>query len=242
LVSTQHPSENEISVVLTWKLGSSCQTNDGKNTTRFLPTFPASCPYVTSVGSTQYVQPEEATIFSGGGFSDRFPRPAYQNTAVSSYLKKLGTKWQNLYNAGGRGFPDVAAQGMNFHVIDKNGTNVQLNELFSGTSASAPTFAAIVSLLNNARLSEGQAPLGFLNPWLYSVGYKGLTDIVNGGSVGCIGEAIFSGLPAPVVPFASFNATKGWDPVSGLGTPLFDKLLQLAVPKAPWNCIEGKRY
>lgn len=30
-------------------VGSACQTNDGKNTTRFLPIFPAACPYVTSV-------------------------------------------------------------------------------------------------------------------------------------------------------------------------------------------------
>jgi tripeptidyl-peptidase-1 len=30
-------------------VASACQTNDGKNTTRFLPIFPAACPYVTSV-------------------------------------------------------------------------------------------------------------------------------------------------------------------------------------------------
>jgi tripeptidyl-peptidase-1 len=30
-------------------VGSACQTNDGKNTTRFNPVFPAACPYVTSV-------------------------------------------------------------------------------------------------------------------------------------------------------------------------------------------------
>ena len=32
-------------------VGSACQTNDGKNTTRFLPIFPAACPFVTSVVS-----------------------------------------------------------------------------------------------------------------------------------------------------------------------------------------------
>jgi tripeptidyl-peptidase-1 len=30
-------------------VASACQTNDGKNATRFLPIFPAACPYVTSV-------------------------------------------------------------------------------------------------------------------------------------------------------------------------------------------------
>jgi tripeptidyl-peptidase-1 len=30
-----------------------CISNDGKNTTKFIPSFPVSCPYVTSVGATQ---------------------------------------------------------------------------------------------------------------------------------------------------------------------------------------------
>lgn len=47
-------------------VGISCQTNDGKNTTRFNPIFPATCPYVTSVGGTTGVDPEKATYFSSG--------------------------------------------------------------------------------------------------------------------------------------------------------------------------------
>ena len=99
----------------------------------------------------------------------------------------------------------------------------------AGTSASAPSFAGIVSLLNDARLAAGKSPLGFLNPWIYSTAYRGLTDIVDGGSKGCTGTDIYSGLPAPFVPFASWNATKGWDPVTGYGTPVFSKLLRLAL-------------
>ena len=91
-------------------VGSACETNDGKNTTRFLPIFPASCPFVTTVGGTFHVQPERAASFSSGGFSDRFPRPAYQRDAVDQYLARLGSRWEGLYNPGGRGFPDVAAQ------------------------------------------------------------------------------------------------------------------------------------
>lgn len=30
-----------------------CQSNDGKNTYKFLPSFPPSCPYVTTVGATE---------------------------------------------------------------------------------------------------------------------------------------------------------------------------------------------
>ena len=95
-------------------------------------------------------------------------------------------------------------------------------------SAAAPTFAAVVANLNSARLSRRQPPLGFLNPFIYSVGYKGLTDIVNGGSDGCRGTDIYSGLPTPFVPYASWNATKGWDPVTGYGTPNLQKLLSLS--------------
>lgn len=49
-----------------------CVSNDGQNTTKFIPNFPASCPYVTAVGTTEGFNPEVATtsFFSGGGFSD----------------------------------------------------------------------------------------------------------------------------------------------------------------------------
>jgi tripeptidyl-peptidase-1 len=204
-------------------VGSACQTNDGKNTTRFLPIFPASCPYVTSVGGTQRVEPEEAIYFSSGGFSDIWDRPDYQTNAVSAYLQKLGNKWEGLYNPKGRGFPDVAAQGARFRVVDK-GTQISVG----GTSASAPVFASIVGMLNNKRISSGKPTLGFLNPWIYSQGYKGLNDIVKGGSTGCTGRSIYSGLRAPYVPYASWNATEGWDPVTGLGTPDFGKLLAIS--------------
>ena len=37
-----------------------------------------------------------------------------------------------------------------------------------GTSASSPSFAAMVSLLNEARLQAGKPQMGFLNPFLYA--------------------------------------------------------------------------
>lgn len=192
-----------------------------------MPQFPASCPWVTSVGSTQYIDPEEATYFSSGGFSDLWPTPVYQLSVVRSYLKNLGEKWKGLYNPQGRGFPDVAAQGVGYAVYDKG-----VLKHYKGTSCSSPAFAALVSLLNDARLQANLPPLGFLNPWIYSVGRSGLNDIVNGGSTGCDGRSRFHGSPngSPVVPYASWNATEGWDPVSGLGTPNFSNLLKLAVP------------
>jgi tripeptidyl-peptidase-1 len=98
----------------------------------------------------------------------------------------------------GRGYPDVAAQGKGYQVVV--GGKVQS---VGGTSASSPvcctcsleitnskllilqTFAAIVSLLNDFRISKGKAPLGFLNPVLYAKGFAGLNDIVSGSNPGC---------------------------------------------------------
>lgn len=53
-------------------------------------------------------------------------------------------------------------------------------------------------------------------------------SIVNGASKGCVGTS-FSGKPAPVVPGAEWAAVPGWDPATGLGTPLFDRMKVLAL-------------
>ncbi|KAI9851252.1 MAG: vesicle formation at the endoplasmic reticulum [Thelocarpon superellum] len=207
--------------------GSGCQTNDGKNTTRFQPTFPGACPWVTSVGGTYHVEPEEAIDFSSGGFSERFPRPSYQESDVKSYLGLLGSTWSGLYNPAGRGFPDVSTQASNFHYLDKGQEG-----LVGGTSAAAPTFAGLIANINSARVSAHLPPMGFLNPFLYGAGKAGLTDITKGTSRGCTGRDIYSGLPAPNIPNAGWAAVAGWDPSTGLGTPNFGTLLHLALTKS----------
>lgn len=65
----------------------------------------SACPWVTSVGGTRYIAPEQATSFSSGGFSRLWPRPAYQEAAVSQYLKTIPSNFSQYYNAAGRGFP-----------------------------------------------------------------------------------------------------------------------------------------
>ncbi|CDO75036.1 hypothetical protein BN946_scf184640.g11 [Trametes cinnabarina] len=162
---------------------------------------------VTSVGATESFGPEIAVGFSSGGFSNYFTRPSYQDTAVKSYLTALGDTYAGLYNASGRGFPDVAAQGVNFEII------VDGQELpVSGTSCSSPTFASVVALLNDRRAAKGKPPLGFLNPFLYSAkGRAALNDVTTGSNPGC--------------NTTGFAAGTGWDPVTGLGTPDFAKLL-----------------
>jgi tripeptidyl-peptidase I len=193
-----------------------CFTNDGRNASSFLADFPASCPYVTTVGATTGFNPEVAAhdqrngFSSGGGFSRYFPRPSYQDAAVVPYLKMLGNKYKGLYNQSGRGYPDVSAQGQTYATI-WNGTLVPLD----GTSASTPTTAAIISLVNDALIAAGKKPLGFLNPWLYKKGYQAFTDVTSGSTLGC--------------NVTGFPAVKGWDAVTGFGTPYFPKIKALAL-------------
>jgi tripeptidyl-peptidase-1 len=92
--------------------------------------------------------------------------------------------------------------------------------------------AAIIALLNDARFRVGKGPLGFINPLLYAIGFTALNDITGGGSVGCNGVNGQTGAPVPgggIVPYAMWNATSGWDPVTGLGTPNFQKLKELVL-------------
>ncbi|KAG8735912.1 hypothetical protein FRC10_010012 [Ceratobasidium sp. 414] len=182
-----------------------CETNDGASRTRFQPSFPASCPYVTAVGGTYKVSPEVGASLSQGGFSDYFPRPNWQNAAVTPFLTSLGRTYDGLYNAAGRGFPDVAAQAKDFQIVLKG-----LPDATDGTSAAAPTFAGVIALLNDYRISQGKSTLGWLNPWLYAKAAGALNDIKSGNNPGC-------GTPG-------FTAQVGWDPVTGLGTPDFVKL------------------
>ncbi|KAI1827579.1 peptidase S8/S53 domain-containing protein [Xylaria intraflava] len=195
------------------------------NGTRFSPSFPVNCPYITAVGATTLLgndtdsgeravsQPGSGpanAYYSGGGFSDYFPVPSYQESAVRHFMDHYAPNYgPNVYNNSGkaRGFPDVAAIGLNVATV-WNGTTSGVG----GTSASAPIFASIVTLLNEERLAIGKGPIGFLNPTLYRHP-EAFNDITIGGNPGCGTEG--------------FKATPGWDPVTGLGTPNYEKLLPI---------------
>lgn len=81
-----------------------------------------------------------------------------------------------------------------------------------GTSASTPIFASIVNRINEERLAKGKKTVGFMNPVLYA-NPQVLNDITNGTNPGC--------------GTVGFSAVKGWDPVTGLGTPNYPKMLEL---------------
>ena len=119
---------------------------------------------------------EASGFTSGGGFSNVFARPDYQQTAVTNFLSNVaGLPPSSTYNGTGRGFPDVSANG---YAIANFQSGVYYLE--GGTSASAPIFASIISRLNGERILAGKAPVGFLNNILYQ--HPEMFDDVVGGS------------------------------------------------------------
>ena len=133
---------------------------------------------MTSVGATTGTDPELAASLYSGGFSNVFTAPSFQASAVSAYISSLGSTYQGLYNASGRGFPDVSTQGTHFAMLFDGGLITE-----EGTSCSSPTFASVVALLNDELLGAGMNTLGWLNPWLYS-NVDALNDITSGSNPG----------------------------------------------------------
>ncbi|KAJ6467910.1 family S53 protease-like protein [Mycena sanguinolenta] len=180
----------------------------------FMPVFPASCPFVTSVGSTQGFAPEKAINFTGGGFSNVFSTSDYQMAAVSGFLQTIPDDFAGTFNKTGRGYPDVSTQGWNFETVI-------VGDIFleGGTSASSPTFAAIIALINDRLIAAKKPVLGFLNPFLYTKASSAFTDVTTGHNSGFV-------CPASSV---AFDAAVGWDPLTGFGTPNFPNLLAAAL-------------
>jgi tripeptidyl-peptidase-1 len=191
---------------------------------KYAPEFPAESPFVTVVGATQGPESgkteevcSSATggyITSGGGFSVTFTQPDYQKTQVAAYFTSVATAPAAGYNAAGRAYPDVSALGFNYTVGDAG-------EFGIGDTANAPVFAGMITLINDARLAAGKKPLGFLNQALYSLDAAVWNDIVTGDNK-CTSDSYYCCTEG-------FAAAKGWDPVSGLGSPKFQALKQALV-------------
>lgn len=198
----------------------------------FFPSFPASASYVTAVGATQGLessQPEVACtsatgggITTGGGFSGVFSQPAYQSAAVQAYLNNANANIPptNMFASQGRGYPDVAVAGHAYIlVIGGNFTAAD------GTSASAPMFAGMITLINAERIQAGKNPLGFLNQIIYNLGATNpsvFNDITSGEN-NCAAGAPQGQQGAATCCQYGFTATSGWDAASGWGSVNFPK-------------------
>jgi tripeptidyl-peptidase-1 len=106
--------------------------------------------------------PESAWDGSAGGFSNVFPQADYQADAVNSFLKSnklpfssynvsagdsIGAKG-GVFNKGGRGYPDVSANGAQFEAFIAGRL-----ESSWGTSLAAPIWGGVITLVRN--LSTG---------------------------------------------------------------------------------------
>jgi subtilase family serine protease len=167
-------------------------------TTSFAP----DSPWVTSVGGTAVelhgsARQEIAWPLSGGGFSRFYQTPSYQKTLSASVLSQF---------QGKRGVPDVSADG-----DPDTGLAMYIEgqwTLAGGTSASTPVWAGLAAIANQM----AGHPLGFINPALYKIAassnyHQDFYDITVGNNTNTTTNV------------KGYDATSGWDPITGLGSP-----------------------
>ena len=179
--------------------------------------YPASDPNVTGVGGTNLTFTNswgyssesvwsnipntgavvgQIYLASGGGVSSIFAQPSWQNDGGSVLAA----------NSAHRCVPDIAIIAgcpVIPPVIVLNGT-VQGED---GTSLSAPVFAGVVALVNQARAANGKGPIGVLGPVLYPLhGSDAFTDITSGTN-------------------GAYSAGPGYDLCTGLGSPNITNLI-----------------
>ncbi|MBO0823838.1 MAG: S53 family peptidase, partial [Actinobacteria bacterium] len=214
----------------------SCDPNS--SAALFAASTPASDPNVTGVGGTTLTADTSTGAYqsetawtepfgcnppavaatdvncSGGGFSSIYPRPGYQ-AAVSRNRA--------------RGIPDVAynagvAGGVLFYsaTLDAfEGVPPTSFFIVGGTSAGSPQWAGLAADADQL----GRHRLGNINPALYSIAQaRRLGSALHDITVGNNDVAELGG--------GGFNAVKGWDPVTGVGTPNAAVLLPLLAGRA----------
>ena len=157
---------------------------------------------LSSLASPTVTDPLEAA------FPTTSPLLLTRPTTLLPISSSLGTAYSGRYNSKGRGYPDVSLVASHFAIVDQGKV-----ESAHGTSASAPSWAALVSILNDYRKSQGKPNLGFINRLVYGNGRSALKDITSGSNRGCDSPG--------------YSATAGWDPATGLGTLDFAKLRAL---------------
>jgi len=178
--------------------------------------FGACSPFVTAVGGVWRGEMGDDPYFSAdeistGGFSSLAVNaaPSWQKNAVAAYLQTSGARPAGAVDATKRCVPDLSMFDDGLQVT-KNGQVAGEG----GTSCSAPVLSGLFSVINDALLTAGHSPLGFVNPLLYA-NQDAFLDITHG----------MNGI------FNAFAAVPGYDPATGLGT-FDDKTLDKLVAAA----------
>lgn len=182
--------------------------------------FPDASPWVTSVGGTTLTHSGgtyNEVVWNnggatGGGISRFFATPTFQQSLPQSAQQILDGK---------RGVPDVAAAadpytGLAIYYAGQW-------TLAGGTSAAAPLWAGIMAVADQV----AGRPLGYINPALYKIASSSqyssaFRDITSG-------DNSFSGKGVTV---QGYQATTGWDPTTGLGSPNAANLIPLLIKES----------
>lgn len=225
--------------------GAAQQTCDG-NSWAQAASSPASDPLVTAVGATElFAAPDCNAAFpcptphptpgtynnetalnepageftpgnfsTGGGFSVLYKRPEYQEGIRS-------------IPAGQRGVPDIAFSGSINHGVLAScavcaGSTTPAFFVFGGTSVGSPVWAGLIALTD--QLAHHR--VGFINAALYTISHISENAFYHDITVGnnAVQEPDANN---NLVSVAGFNAQKGWDATTGLGTPRANTLLPL---------------
>jgi subtilase family serine protease len=174
--------------------------------------FPASSPLVLAVGGTS-LQADATGQFqaesvwndvngtTGGGVSQYFGLPKYQQGLPSSALQQLGQH---------RGLPDVVFNADPVYIYVGFAPDPAQNGFYTngGTSESTPAWAGMIAIANQY---AGRS-LGFVNPTLYGMGLAAFGsngDMFRDVTVGNNGADGVTG----------YDAVAGWDLASGWGSP-----------------------
>jgi kumamolisin len=206
--------------------GSSSCTGQGGPLDMLAVSFPASSPWVTGVGGTNFVLNASNQIAleevwndtpiqlgaGGGGISRLFGRPDYQKALVSF---------------SHRAVPDVSmladvAPGYVIYCSARSDCISQQNSdrwlPVGGTSAATPLLAAGIALTDEDLRLHGRQDLGLANPLLYALDSTSLASQVF-GDVTLGSNDIGAFLPGSGHrPLGCCTAAAGYDDASGLGS------------------------
>lgn len=187
--------------------GSSDGVTDGQNHVD----FPASGPHVLACGGTN-LQGSGSSITSETVWNAQ-PRGGASGGGVSNVFAL--PSWQSGAGvpkatdpAGGRGVPDVAgnADPATGYSILVDGDSL----VIGGTSAVAPLYAGLLALANQ----QNGRSAGFINPVIYTAKAKpAFRDITQGTN-------------------GNFSAKPGWDPCTGVGSPIAPQFIKAVSPGA----------
>ena len=204
---------------------------------------PASIPEVTGLGGTEFNEGigqawSSSNNVNGGSALGYIPEMVWNDSTVGNPAAGGGgastifTKpsWQTgagVPNDNARDVPDVSLASSPEHDGFMIYTGGQL-QIYGGTSVASPSFAGIVTLLNQYLISTGvqSSPgLGNVNPKLYSLAQTAsgaFHDITAGNNI----VTVTCGVRAHNCTPGSFgfNAGPGYDLASGLGSVDVDAL------------------